>query len=230
MEDIRFLQVMNAEFYQDSSNSWLGPLPFRSPRHRLPNNRKQAYDHLMSLRQTLDKRFQVKAHFLEFLENILSREHAEVAPPLKRGQECWYLPVFWVYHPKKPNKIHMVFDLSAPHERVSLNNLLLTGPDLNNSLVGVLMRFRKERVAVTADIECMFHCFVVREDHRDFFRFMWYKNNDLTSEALEYRMQVHLFGNSPWIMDYGGRPRKQSQTMEVMQRDSLTMSFMRWCS
>lgn len=196
VEDMQFLQIMDSEFYQDSDNSWVGPLPFRSPRQHLPNNRQLAYDRLMSLRRTLEKRPEMKSHFLEFMEKMLSRGHAEVAPALSHNQECWYLPLFGVYHPKKPTKIRVVFDSSAPYEGVSLNDVLLTGPDLNNSLVGVLMRFRKEQVAVTADVEHMFHCFVVKNSHRDFLRFLWYKDN-MSSEIIEYRMCVHIFGNSP---------------------------------
>ena len=83
----------------------------------------------------------------------------------------------------------MVFDSSAPYKGVSLNDVLLTGPDLNNTLLGVLMRSRKEPVAITADIQHMFHCFIVREDHRDFLRFLWFHNNDPDSD--------NVFGNSP---------------------------------
>ncbi|KAM4045290.1 uncharacterized protein ACNLHF_009098 [Anomaloglossus baeobatrachus] len=43
----------------------------------------------------------------------------------------------------------------------------------------------------------MFHCFLVREDHRNFLRFLWYKDNDTNKEMVEYRMRVHVFGNSP---------------------------------
>ncbi|KAK3507778.1 hypothetical protein QTP70_000334 [Hemibagrus guttatus] len=103
--------------------------------------------------------------------NIFDRDHAEVAPPLREGQECWYLPIFGVYHPQKP--------------------------DLNNSLLGVLLRFRRELVAVTADIEQMFHSFIVKEEDRDFLRFLWFKENDTSKEIIEYRMRVHVFGNSP---------------------------------
>ncbi|XP_056430806.1 uncharacterized protein LOC130369492 [Hyla sarda] len=37
----------------------------------------------------------------------------------------------------------------------------------------------------------------VREDHRDYLRFLWYKDNDIDKEVTEYRMRVHVFGNSP---------------------------------
>ncbi len=89
------------------------------------------------------------------------------------------------------------FDSSAQYKGLSLNQVLLSGPDLNNSLLGVLLRFRKEVVAVTADIEQMFHSFVVRAYHRNFLRFLWFEDNDPSKDVKEFRMKVHVFGNSP---------------------------------
>ncbi|KAM6893967.1 protein NLRC3-like [Xenentodon cancila] len=128
---------------------------------------------------------------------MIDNEHAEIAPPSETGKERWYLPSFGVYHPQKPGKIRVVFDSSAKFDGVSLNDVLLSGPDLNNTLLGVLLRFRKEPVAITADIEQMFYSFVVRKDHQDFLRFLWYEDNDLSKEVVDYRMRVHVFGNSP---------------------------------
>ena len=82
-------------------------------------------------------------------------------------------------------------------EGVSLNKLLLPGPDLMNNLTGVLMRFRKENIAVMCDIEQMFHSFYVDPPHRDFLRFLWFEGNDPSKLIIEYRMNVHLFGNGP---------------------------------
>ena len=87
-----------------------------------------------------------------------------------------------------------MFDCSAVYENESLNKHLLQGPDQLNSLTGVLTRFRKEEVAITCDIEQMFHSFYVNPDDRDYLRFLWFANNDLTSPIVEYRMNVHLFG------------------------------------
>lgn len=39
--------------------------------------------------------------------------------------------------------------------------------------------------------------FQVREDHRNFLRFLWYKDNDTAKPVIEYRMKVHVFSNSP---------------------------------
>ncbi|XP_063758758.1 uncharacterized protein LOC134877255 [Eleginops maclovinus] len=197
MEDLAFLRIMDKELKQGEDNSWQAPLPFRSPRQRLPNNREQARTRLAMVTKTLRKHPERREHFTEFMSKLFENGHAEVAPPLPPDEESWYLPFFGVYHPQKPGQVRVVFDSSAQHQGVSLNDVLLTGPNMNNSLLGVLLRFRREPVAVTTDIQQMFHCFVVREDHRNFLRFLWHRNNDLDDDVIEYRMCVHVFGNSP---------------------------------
>jgi len=88
----------------------------------------------------------------------------------------------------------VVFDCAAKHKGTSLNDQLLTGPDLTNSIVGVLMRFREEQVALSTDIECMFHQIRVAPEDRDAFRFLWWPDGDLTQQPIDHRMEVHLFG------------------------------------
>ena len=151
----------------------------------------------MSLKRNFDKKPEMREHFLSFMDKMLQNSHAELAPPLSEDEERWYLPTFGVYHPKKPKKIRVVFDSSAQYNGVSLNDVLLTGPDLNNTLLGVLIRFRREAIAFTADIEQMFYCFGVREEDRNFLRFLWFQDNDLSKAIVDYRMRVHVFGNSP---------------------------------
>eukprot|EP00079_Xenopus_tropicalis_P036616 XP_017950387.1 PREDICTED: uncharacterized protein LOC101733460 [Xenopus tropicalis] len=197
IEDKEFIRIMDNEFFKDNSNSWVAPLPFRTTRTKLPNNREQAISRFASLQRTLKSKPEMKDHFVAFMKKIFENDHAEPAPPLQEHDECWYLPSFGVYHPRKPKQIRVVFDSSAKYQGMSLNDVLLTGPNLTNNLVGVLMRFRREPVAITADIQQMFHCFIVREDHRNFLRFLWHHDNNINSEVIEYRMKVHVFGNSP---------------------------------
>lgn len=196
-EDELFLEKMEKEVQQNEKNNWVAPLPFKSPRPLLPNNKAQALSRLNSLRRTLTRNAEMKQQFSSFMEKLFENEHAEISPPIDDAQERWYLPFFGVYHPYKLGKIRVVFDSSAQLHGLSLNLVLLTGPDLNNSLLGVLLRFRKDLIAVTADIQQMFYGFLVKPKHRDYLRFLWHKDNDLSKEIQEYRMRVHVFGNSP---------------------------------
>lgn len=107
------------------------------------------------------------------------------------------MPLFGVYYPKKPDKIIGVFDSSAEFNEMPLYKILTTGPNLTNNLQGILIRFRKETYAIVADIEQMFYSFLVREDHRDYLRCLWYKDNDPDAPLTEYRMKANAFGNSP---------------------------------
>ena len=53
----------------------------------------------------------------------------------------------------KPGKLRTVFDCAASLNGVSFNNQCFKGPDLVNSLLGVLLRFRLYKYAFLADIE-----------------------------------------------------------------------------
>ncbi|XP_021378856.1 uncharacterized protein LOC110466593 [Mizuhopecten yessoensis] len=73
----------------------------------------------------------------------------------------------------------------------------MIGPDLVNSILGVLIRFRRHAVAITAVVEQMFYYFKVEEKHQDYLRFFWYQGHDFNKPLLEYRMTTHVFGKSP---------------------------------
>ena len=137
---------------------------------------------------------------------LTESEREQVAGVRGEGRTL-YLPHFGVYHPRKPDQIHVVFDSSAEFPGVSLNKELLPGPDLMNSLVGVLIRFRQDNIAVMCDIKQMFHSFHVDPKHQNFLRFLWFKDNDPSKRIIDNKMTVHLFGNrpSPAIATFGLR-------------------------
>ena len=75
-------------------------------------------------------------------------------------------------NPNKPNKVRVVFDCAPRCSNVSLNDILMRGPDLMNSLIEVLTRFQKNCIALVGDIEAMFQVFV-KSDHANALRFLW---------------------------------------------------------
>ena len=97
-----------------------------------------------------------------------------------------------VYHHNKPGKIRVLFDLSAEHHCVSINKELLPGSDLTNQIVGVLLCSREEPIAVTGDIEALFHQVKVPEKQRNYIRFIWWKHNDLDHMCLMQYLYPHV--------------------------------------
>ena len=95
-----------------------------------------------------------------------------------------------------------MFDSSAEYNGVSLNKELLPGPDLMNSLSGVLIRFRRENVAVICDNVPLFPR---QSSTQRFLRFLWYEGNTPEKSIIEYQMNFNLFGNrpSPAVASYG---------------------------
>ncbi|XP_046358371.2 uncharacterized protein LOC124136493 [Haliotis rufescens] len=191
--DIRFLEKVKESITLNDGHYTI-PLPFKSDSVCLPDNHYQAYQRLMNLKQKMKRNDGFLSDYKDFINNILEKNYAEKVSDdeLKRDDgKVWFIPHHGVYHPHKPDKIRVVFDCAATHQGTALNNLLLQGPDLTNSLIGVLMRFRQEPVALMADIESMVR---VPRDDRDFLRFYWWPDGDLQSEPAVYRMCVHLFG------------------------------------
>lgn len=106
----------------------------------------------------------------------------------------WYLPHHAVFHPAKLGKVRIVSDCMAKHRGSSLNDKLLQGRDLTNSLVGVLTCSRQEAVAVMADIKAMFHQVKLTPEECNALRFLWWPDGDVTAQPEAVMMAVHLLG------------------------------------
>ena len=92
----------------------------------------------------------VCSEYTSFLKDMINQGYAEMVPADQLEQQegkIWYIPHHSVFHPRK-GKMRVVFDCGAVYKGTSLNNQLLPGPNLTNSLTGVLIRFRQEPVAV----------------------------------------------------------------------------------
>lgn len=207
-DDLQFLKRMEEGIRQTADGHYEMPLPFRGNTPKLPNNKPLALRRLNKLKTRMENDVKYRQDYMAFMQDIIRKGFAERVPHEQRPDDdgkSWYIPHHGVYHPQKPDKIRIVFDCSATFMSHSLNKYLLQGPDLTNSLGGVLCRFRKELIAFMCDLEAMFHQFKVKEEDRDYLRFYWWENSDITKTPVQYRMTVHLFGaaSSPGCSNFG---------------------------
>ena len=151
---------------------------------------------LESLERSLIKKPEKAKSYQKILNGYIERGHAkkvEQGEENRRGPRTWYLPHHAVEHPHKPGKLRVVFDAAAQFAGVSLNNQLLTGPDLLRNLTGILLRFRKQDIAIAADIEEMYHQIKVQAKDQQSLRFLW-RELDTRRKPDVYQMTVTIFG------------------------------------
>ena len=171
-------------------------LPWKKTTPKLPNNRAMAERRLKFLKKRLDKDPQLLKNYSNYIDDLVKKGYARKIPEERltpKNGNVWYLPHHPVFHPQKPGKTRVVFDCSAKFEGTSLNDELLQGPDLTNSLTSVLTRFRQSPVAFMADIEAMFNQVRTPLEDCDVLRFLWSPNGDTSINPEEFQMTVHLF-------------------------------------
>ena len=196
VEDHRALDLMEKSLTMVDGHYQVA-LPWHRDPPDLPNNKRMAERRLHSLKSRLKKDDKLLEKYKVTMEDYITKGHAEKLPEKeleKDDRPVWYLPHHPVTHPMKPEKVRVVFDCAAQHGGTSLNQQLLQGPDLANLLVGVLIRFRQEPIALVADIESMFHQIRVDLKDCDVLRFLWWENANLEDEPTEHRMVKHVFG------------------------------------
>ena len=193
VEDSRALSIMENSVHLKNGHYEMA-LPWKKSPIHLPNNRPLAEHRLKLLKKRFLKNRDLFSKYVDSMNALINKGFARKVPTTSLGHPesaaLWYLPHHPVFNPNKPDKTRIVFDCAAVYHGNSLNEQLLQGPDLTNNLVGVLIRFRQEPVALMADIESMFHQVRVRPEDCDALRFLWWPDN----ETIEFQMMVHLFG------------------------------------
>ena len=101
-----------------------------------------------------------------------------------------------MYHAQKPGKIRVVFDCSVQYANMPINTELMSGPELANQVVGLLLKFRKKHVAFMTDIKSMFYQVLVPPHQRSLLHYLWWEENNLSKKTVGYQMYTHIFGGS----------------------------------
>ena len=191
VEDGKVLELWNKEITHDNGHYSL-PIPWRDGNPSLPDNRFLAKWRLNSLVNKLD-RTNMRERYSQEINKLVEQGYAEPVPDDEinlRDGSVWYLPHHHVLNDSKPDKVCVVFYCAAKHSDISLNNQCLQGPDLNNKLIAVLLRFRQFRYAIMADVQSMYLQVQIPLKDRNALRFMWV-DGDLVRH---FRMTSHLFG------------------------------------
>ena len=176
-------KVSNSLRFEDGH--YVVAVPWKDERPVLPNNKPAAEKRLISIERKLTQDPVTAKAYQDVIDDYLAKNYIRKVPPDEpQPDEEWLLPHFPVVRPDKTStKTRIVFDASAEYLGKSVNGEALTGPKLQADLFAILVRFRKEPVALVGDISQMYHQLALTPEDRPLRRFLW-RNLDLSRASL----------------------------------------------
>ena len=185
---------------QKIGQQWMIPYPWRGDPEFLPDNRSLALKRLEGterrLKSNLDQAKANDEQMTEMVKMNFCRKLSENEVKNYKGP-VHYIPHRAVIRPeKKSTPVRIVFNLSSVFQGHKLNDYWMKGPDLLNSLFGVVLRFREKEVAVVGDISKMYHRILISERDQHVHRFLW-RNLETFREPDVYVKTVLTFGDKP---------------------------------
>ncbi|UYV82292.1 hypothetical protein LAZ67_21001624 [Cordylochernes scorpioides] len=187
------------KFIKQDDGHYSVSLPWREGCEDIPSNFNVAQKRLERCVNKLTTQERLEDYSKIFTEweqeNIIERIHDDNKTV---GHYSPHRPVF-----KETNKttpIRPVYDASCRTVKVmSLNDCLETGPNLLEHIPNVIIRFRENKIRISADIRKAFQMIEVNPEDRKYLKFIW---SNIGGSVLTFQHTRVVFGltSSPFLL------------------------------
>lgn len=182
---------------------WTVSLPWRREPAVMPDSYNLALKRFKSVERKMKLDPDYELRYRERIQHLFDNNYAKKLDDFQPAERVWYLPHFGVYN-KNKKKLRLVFDSAARSNNLSLNDFLLPGPNLLNSVLRIMFLFRENEIGVIGDIKDMFLRIGIHTNDQHALRFLWRENR---GEINTYVMTSLIFGAncSPFIAQFVNR-------------------------
>ncbi len=201
-EERQALEHFNCTHFRTEEGRYVVSLPKKNVSLSLGCSREQAVKRYRQNQYSLVK----KGSYSDFTKALMEYEEMDHAEPVpaedlsRPAAEVYYLPAHGVVKASSTStKLRVVFDASArTTSGTSLNDILLTGPNLYPMLTNVVLSFRMHPIGMSADISKMFRQVGLNPKDRDLHRFL---QPSADGKLQDMRMTRVTFGvtSSPFL-------------------------------
>ncbi|XP_024877038.1 uncharacterized protein LOC112457935 [Temnothorax curvispinosus] len=181
--------------WRDDTGRFTVSLPFKGNPSELGESRSYALKLFHKLEQRLEKNAKLREDYVKFMNECIELNHMSV---INSEQEepvaVYYIP----HHPvvnHEGGKLRVVFNASAKTSSgKSLNDILRVGPNIQQTLFAIVLRFRQHLYVITADIVKMYRQVNLQEDQRHLQRILWRPSID--GPILDHLLLTIIYGNA----------------------------------
>ena len=212
VEDEQSLKMMqeSARFVEEEGR-WEITMPWRLGRQPTADLFRTIdfYNMTMMRHSKLERKFRLnptlKEGSFKQMRMTLEAGHARIIDTLDAPPEnvVCYLPNHIVVKPDKPGKFRICQDAASRVGPHFLNKYLFSGPDILNGLIKVILRFRRKRYTISADITNFFYQILLDPRDRSALRYPWWSDETMEKVVMIESLR-HMFGvtSSPTISNF----------------------------
>lgn len=181
--------------YKNSEGRYVVSIPLKQSPESLGDSKENAIKRFNALERKLIQNPAFKSLYIDFMEEYKSLKHmTEIDPETKNN--IYYLPHHGVLkESSSTTKLRVVFDASSPTSNgVSLNDIQIVGPVVQNDLLTITIRFRQHRYVMAADVEKMYRQVLIKPQQRSLQCILWRK--EPTEELKTYELNTITYGTA----------------------------------
>ena len=186
--------------YDADQKVWIAGYPWIKDPQILHDNRFAVQKLLEATERRLLKNKANAVIYKEQIDDMLNRKVCRIVSENELNSyngAKYYMAHHAVLKPdSKSTPVRIVFNTSALFRGISLNDCYAKGPDMLNNLMGILLRFRENKIGIAADIRKMYHSIQIPLADQMTHLFLW-RNLDLNLKPQVYAMTCLNFGDKP---------------------------------
>lgn len=180
---------------RDELGKFVVRIPFIENEKTLGDSRTMALKRFFQLERKLERNPEFREKYNKFMREFIELGHMRKANRAEKRANGYYIPHHAVEH-----NFRVVFDGSCVTTNgKSLNDIQLPGPNLQEQLAMIIMRFRFHRIVFSTDVRKMFRQFRMHEADLIYQKIFWrFSPND---PVCEYVIVTVVYGlkSSPFL-------------------------------
>lgn len=184
---------------RDTNGRFIVRIPLKETASNLGDSKQIAIKRFHLLEKRLAKDNNLKLAYSGFIKEYEDLKHmSNITNHVKNDdfKTAYYLPHHAVWNPNSTTtRLRVVFDGSAKTTNGnSFNDIQMIGPTIQDDLISIIMRFRKHKYVMTADITKMYRQVLVHEEDRSMQRILW--RPDISQPINCYELNTITYGTA----------------------------------
>ncbi|XP_033229628.1 uncharacterized protein LOC117181169 [Belonocnema kinseyi] len=207
-----------------ATGRYIVKLPFKEDSNGLSESYSHALKRFHSLERSLGGNPELKDKYITFMSEYSELDHMseDKSASIYDG---YFLPHHAIIKQSSlTTKLRTVFDASAKTSNGnSLNDILMVGPNIQEDLFSLLIRFRSHIFAITVDIEKMYRQILVTENDQKFQKILWRENAHQPVKIFRLKTVTYVVESTSIIKSPSRRVNVCNQLKSVIKSRSIAV-------